>query len=209
MPPKNKYATLSLAALALLGLGTFIGTKLASPPSTPTAAGKPAATPEEIAKILNIPKPQAPASRSAADSSPASKKINALAQLNQPNSDPQNDIRIIEHLLQEAHSAFHALPTGDHDEVVSFLRGQNSLNIAYFPEDDPNLNADGEIIDRWGTPYFFHTLSRDRIEVRSAGPDKLHWSEDDLVSESQTIKQSAFVASLSPQDPIPSEPPAP
>jgi hypothetical protein len=43
------------------------------------------------------------------------------------------------------------------------------------------LNDKGELVDRWGTPYFFHQLSRDHMEIRSAGPDKVMWTQDDPI----------------------------
>jgi hypothetical protein len=35
-------------------------------------------------------------------------------------------------------------------------------------------------LDRFGTPYFFHPISETRIDVRSAGPDRKLWTEDDV-----------------------------
>ena len=37
------------------------------------------------------------------------------------------------------------------------------------------------ILDRWGAPYFFHQLSKNEMEIRSAGPDKAMWTNDDVV----------------------------
>ncbi len=190
MSSNYKYASLALAALALLGGGVYLGTYLGKPSSNAEyadpSANPPSVSPEEIERIRSIPKPQAPPATNptAADATNAT-QINALAQLNDPNTTAQTDIRIIEHLLNQVHTVFHELPTGEHEEIVAFLRGANPRGIQYIPDNDPNLNDEGKIIDRWGTPYFFHTLSRHRIEVRSAGPDQLHWSEDDIVSESQ------------------------
>ena len=39
----------------------------------------------------------------------------------------------------------------------------------------------GELIDRWGTPFFFHQLSREFMQVRSAGPDRRHFTADDVL----------------------------
>jgi hypothetical protein len=36
-------------------------------------------------------------------------------------------------------------------------------------------------VDRWDTPYFFHQMSASHMEVRSAGPDKMLWTSDDIV----------------------------
>ena len=41
---------------------------------------------------------------------------------------------------------------------------------------------DGELVDRWGTPYFFHSVSAEKMEIVSAGPDKELWTDDDVVS---------------------------
>jgi len=38
-------------------------------------------------------------------------------------------------------------------------------------------------VDPWGTPYFFHQLSGKEMEIHSAGPDKMMWTADDLVTE--------------------------
>jgi len=37
------------------------------------------------------------------------------------------------------------------------------------------------LVDAWGTPYFFHQLAAMEMEIRSAGPDKVMWTADDLV----------------------------
>ena len=42
------------------------------------------------------------------------------------------------------------------------------------------VNEKGELIDRWGTPFFLHQLSARQMEIRSAGPDREMWTEDDV-----------------------------
>jgi hypothetical protein len=44
-------------------------------------------------------------------------------------------------------------------------------------------NGNGELIDQWGTPYFFHQLSKVEMEIRSAGPDGVMWTPDDQVTK--------------------------
>ena len=44
------------------------------------------------------------------------------------------------------------------------------------------VNENGEMVDPWGTPYFFHQLSGHEMEIHSAGPDKIMWTFDDLVA---------------------------
>ena len=45
------------------------------------------------------------------------------------------------------------------------------------------INPNGELVDSWGTPFFFHQLSSMDLEIRSAGPDRIMWTTDDLVTK--------------------------
>jgi hypothetical protein len=46
-------------------------------------------------------------------------------------------------------------------------------------------------VDRWGEPLYFHAISRDRLEIRSAGPDKIMWTPDDVQRQSDGSFMSA------------------
>ena len=72
-------------------------------------------------------------------------------------------------------------PVGTNAEIVKALTGGNPKRATYLPPDLKRLNENGELIDRWGTPYFFHANSATEMEVRSAGPDKRLYTEDDVV----------------------------
>jgi hypothetical protein len=45
------------------------------------------------------------------------------------------------------------------------------------------INARGELIDRFGTPYDFHPVSSELLEIRSAGPDKILETADDVAPQ--------------------------
>jgi hypothetical protein len=72
-------------------------------------------------------------------------------------------------------------PVGTNAEIMSAIMGGNAKQAKLGPPEGVKLNEKGEIIDRWGTPYFFHQLSRDHMEIRSAGPDKVLWTDDDPI----------------------------
>jgi hypothetical protein len=72
-------------------------------------------------------------------------------------------------------------PVGENSEITAALRGRNRLGFAFIPVDCPAINAKGELCDRWGSPYFFHQLSGEKMEIRSAGPDRRLWTGDDEV----------------------------
>ncbi len=72
-------------------------------------------------------------------------------------------------------------PVGTNAEIVKALTGGNAKGATYLPPDQQRLNANGELIDRWGTPYFFHQNSATEMEVRSAGPDMTLFTSDDII----------------------------
>jgi len=36
-------------------------------------------------------------------------------------------------------------------------------------------------VDRWGMPFWFHPNTAHQVEIRSAGPDRQLFTDDDLV----------------------------
>lgn len=72
-------------------------------------------------------------------------------------------------------------PVGTNAEIMAAVMGDNPKNAKLGPPEGAQLNEKGELIDRWGTPYFFHQLSKTHMEIRSAGPDKVMWTADDPV----------------------------
>ena len=72
-------------------------------------------------------------------------------------------------------------PVGSNAEIMRALMGGNSAGANLGPPAGQNLSAGGELVDRWGTPYFFHQLGKNSMEIRSAGPDKQMWTADDQI----------------------------
>ena len=74
-------------------------------------------------------------------------------------------------------------PVGTNPEITSQLTGANPKHINFIKaEAGMRINAKGELVDPWGTPYFFHQISGTEMEIHSAGPDKIMWTSDDLVT---------------------------
>jgi hypothetical protein len=77
---------------------------------------------------------------------------------------------------------FGSNPTGTNPEITKALTGSNPKQMTFLdPEDGLRVNGKGELIDNWGTAFFFHQLSGKEMEIHSAGPDRNMWTEDDLV----------------------------
>jgi hypothetical protein len=103
-------------------------------------------------------------------------------QLNSPSTDIHSDLRTLNAIFVAYRGATHtANPVGDNIDITAVLTGRNPLGFAFIPKNHPAINADGELCDRWGTPFFFHQLSGEEMEIRSAGPDHKLWTADDQV----------------------------
>jgi hypothetical protein len=72
------------------------------------------------------------------------------------------------------------LPLGANEDIANALRGRNKAKLRALPDGHPAFNDRGQIVDRWGTPLYFHARRRDQLDIRSAGPDREMWTPDDL-----------------------------
>ena len=72
-------------------------------------------------------------------------------------------------------------PVGTNPEITKQLSGDNPKQVNFLKADGNRVNSNGELVDAWGTPYFFHQLSGTVMEIHSAGPDRILWTSDDLV----------------------------
>ena len=139
---------------------------------------------EAPASQAHAPAP-APGSRSGSDARPAadaSGRSELADGLNSPAGNARADLRIIDQIFIAYRGALHSgNPTGENAEITAALKGRNKLGFAFIPPDNPAINSKGELCDRWGTPYFFHQLSGEKMEIRSAGPDHNLWTADDVV----------------------------
>jgi hypothetical protein len=102
--------------------------------------------------------------------------------LNSPASDIHADLRQVNDIFMHYRSATRGdNPVGDNADITAVLTGRNKLGFAFIPKDCPAINPQGELCDRWGTPFFFHQISGQEMEIRSAGPDRKLWTADDEV----------------------------
>ncbi len=99
-------------------------------------------------------------------------------------SDPQRDLEMV----KDAVDAFvrsikipGALPTGSNRELVAALAGKNAHRIRFIDPASHFINADGDLLDRWQVPLFFHFVEANDVGVRSAGPDRVLWTADDVM----------------------------
>jgi hypothetical protein len=94
---------------------------------------------------------------------------------------PEGALDHLRLVFRQFSSMFGGNPVGTNEEITKALKGDNPKQINFLQSGGVRLNANGELLDPWGTPYFFHQLSGTQMEIRSAGPDKRLWTEDDVV----------------------------
>jgi len=70
-------------------------------------------------------------------------------------------------------------PLGTNEEITRALMDRDALGDSAIPASHPAI-VSGQLVDRWGSPWFFHQQAADLIEVRSAGPDRRLFTDDDL-----------------------------
>lgn len=100
-----------------------------------------------------------------------------------PSSRPEDDLHAMAHafsnllLLVKGNAPFRM---GANEEFAAALMGRNANKMVFLAPPHACLNAQGQLVDRWQTPLFFHVRDATRVDIRSAGPDKTMWTEDDL-----------------------------
>jgi hypothetical protein len=169
----KKPLLLFTLALPFLLVVWFLTTQMRwkfSAPIAPPASQVATATPPAAAILTRVP-----------DSPLLGDTI--LREYGSTNQPPQNDLQLMSRLMENAllllKSAGNRPLSANEDWAALFL-GANAAKERFLAESHPALNAQRQLIDRWGTPLFFHSLGSGRIDIRSAGPDSILWTSDDI-----------------------------
>jgi len=157
----------------LLGIVSLVASFYFGRPDQAKQAPAPPPAPVEIVRPPPVPAP---------DSSPiiALPVTEAAASLNTADTLPADDLSTLDLLFAEFRKNHGGNPVGENEEITAALLGKNPKHLAYLPASGSFLDGSGKLIDRWGTPYVFHSLTASRTEIRSAGPDRELWTGDDV-----------------------------
>lgn len=157
-------------ALALGLVAAWWLTSRPDPPSMPVPPPESTSAPEATSTVPTAPTYYPP-----------------LDRLNDPATSVTNDLKILRELFfnyQMMVKDASGNPRGTHEEILRALQGRNRARLVFVPTHHPALK-NGRLVDRWGSPYFFHALSGTSMEIRSAGPDrKIYTADDALLSPS-------------------------
>lgn len=151
----------------------------ATPPATVVSGTRQVAT--SPAKAANDGAGSLPPERGPAGASDAATDFPLAALLNAPGSTLARDLDAVGQILDAWRTNFPRTgnPVGENHEITAALTGDNPLQVVLIPKNHRAINAQGELCDRWGTPFRFHQVSGERMEIRSAGPDRKFGTADD------------------------------
>lgn len=98
-------------------------------------------------------------------------------------SSPQQDLELIWQIFETFDTTIKPqgkIPLGSNREIAQVLLGANLRQIRFVKPKASVFNEQGEIIDRWKMPLFFHFIEGNDLGLRSAGPDRRMWTKDDV-----------------------------
>jgi hypothetical protein len=154
----------------------------------PAVAPVPAAAelpPPVPARITSSVTPGLPVTRTTASAplpAPAPQQRKATP-IPRPEVEGRVEVENVQFMLRDFRTRMGENPVGSNAEIMKAVMGENPAKARLGPPQGQGLNEQGELIDKWGTPYFFHQLSKDQMEVRSAGPDRKMWTSDDVIAQ--------------------------
>ena len=177
-------AVFGFAVLAVVKLwppGPGAGSDRTAPVSKATAAPGAEPAPRTIGDLGVAPMPVLSAGAPASTATFAESDFPIVAPLNQPGSTLARDLATVAAVLDAWRTNFprEGNPVGENADIAAALSGSNPLGLVLILKRHPAINAEGELCDRWGTPFRFHQLSGEHMEIRSAGPDRKFATEDD------------------------------
>lgn len=123
---------------------------------------------------------------------PSAREIGTMLHAESGSGDEDNDI--VNNLFYDFRKYFQqGNPVGMNEDITAALLGDNPQGLAFLPPDHPAIQ-DGQIVDRWGTPFWFHSASSNVMEIRSAGPDRKLFTGDDVVLNDTGVEATLYPA---------------
>lgn len=147
--------------------------KTATAPIPATASGVATNSPDPAATKNPAPNPSV--------SLPPAPALSPIPPEQLPIEQIREDMDRVQFALRDYRTVLGENPIGTNAEITKALTGDNLKQVKIPVPPGSSLNGEGEMCDRWGTPYFFHQISGKQMEIHSAGPDLKMGTKDDLL----------------------------
>lgn len=107
---------------------------------------------------------------------------NRADELHSEDAPPMKDLEIVAEFVETYAKGTGASPVGDNADITAALTGTQfpGQKARVFPQNHRAVR-NGQLVDRWGEPFWFHPNSGSSMEIRSGGPDKRLFTEDDVI----------------------------
>lgn len=153
----------------------------ATPPPTVVETPPPAAAEITVPPTAAATAPPAAALPVPATASPPATRVlpGSVNEIPATAEDISEDLSAVDSAIRNFQAVHGENPIGSNAEITGALLGNNLKQIKLEVPAGSHLNGEGQMCDRWGTPYFFHQVSKTEMEIRSAGPDRQMWTGDD------------------------------
>lgn len=162
--------TLAIVLFSGMGADKEASTSADDPPAGEAAQGADAQHPATASSAASGP------GRSALPPHPQSQLL-GTDQL-----EPEAQARLVGSILHIFRESTGAYPTAeDNPGVLCQLLGDNTARRVYLSRESPAIDGQGALLDAYGHPYYFHFISSQKVEIRSAGPDGEYYTDDDFV----------------------------
>jgi len=169
------------------GTSTSRSTEHEPPGAQPAKESAPAQSEKTPPRIeTSTPTPAPPAASTPSSATPNEPP---RADANVPNAPPPQNaaterqlneaLENVRLMIRDYRTALGENPVGTNAEIMRAINGDNARQARIGPPAGQGLNANGELVDPWGTPFFFHQISGTEMEIRSAGPDRIMGTGDD------------------------------
>ena len=100
-----------------------------------------------------------------------------------PATPPIEDLRKIQRVATGYFSLIkdaQRFPIGGNEDFSAALRGENPNREIFIRAGHPVISPQGLLLDRWGSPLIIHPEAWRELTLRSAGPDRIPYTGDDL-----------------------------
>lgn len=177
-----KKETLPVLILCLVAAIAIWYSRSPSKNPAPASGDSIAVPPAPAANAPAIPKPTEPtATETTPTTSLPTKPLPPAIPV--PMEEVRTELEDLQVTFRDFRTVLGENPIGTNAEITHALIGNNLKQVRATIPPGSSINADGELCDRWKTPYFFHQLSAKDMEIHSAGPDRIMGTGDDLVAK--------------------------
>ncbi len=172
---RPSFYIVSFLLLSLFGVVFYIYHLLTSPELRQAVQEKKKAAPASVPSPVPVPP-------SAALMPVDPVNATRAAQLNLPETTPRQDLEIVAEFVDLYRKIHGGNPIGSNEDITAAITGADNPGKSgrLFPGAHSAIR-DGQLRDRWGTPYWFHPNSGSQMEIRSAGADRQMFTVDDVV----------------------------